>query len=529
MTTTPDTSGLAALAPSLRAAFLTHDYTVPGLEASLGPAGIAALSRSDATALRRTARTAGACGELLGLFVLGDPLPRHRITELIPELDLDAALAAGLLRAADEPGQLCSAVDLRPADTGHGPQWVLSDSDGSMVTTTTRPDHVLGVGQASLSLLRITPPGPIDSLLDLGTGCGIQLLAADARHRVGTDITPRCLDFAAANLALNAVTAELRTGSWFAPVAQNTFTRIVANPPFVIGTPTVGHSYRESGLYLDGATETVVRGAPKHLQPGGVATMLGSWVLTDDHDWRARIAHWLPEQGVSAWVLLRDMSDPEQYVWTWLTDEGADPRTPAYRAAAEQWLDYLAREQVRGIGFGYIYLQAISGPSEIVCEELTHSFDDGLGAEALAHFVRAQWLRTHDAAQIDATTFAVAPHVTMYSVEPLPCTAEYAAAHTATSPAAAAGTEPDEPISTVVERTTGPRWRHELDGPAAAVLRGIAQGALPLAEIASLAAVGFGLPAADAATQVRTLAVDLLRHGIIVPRQLAGSTMEEYL
>ena len=128
---------------------------------------------------------AGPRGELLRLFVLGEPFPRTRIAELLPELDLDIATRSGLLDDVAGTDFLASGVDLRPVDTGSGAQWVFSDRDGSMVRVDTRPDHVLGVGQASLSLLGITPPGRTRSVLDLGTGCGIQLLSQDAERRVG--------------------------------------------------------------------------------------------------------------------------------------------------------------------------------------------------------------------------------------------------------------------------------------------------------------------------------------------------------
>lgn len=513
-----DTTLLASTTAGLRRAFLRHDYSVDGLASALGNAGVAALDRSDAASTSRLAADAGPRGELLRLFVLGEPFPRTRIAELLPELDLDIATRSGLLDDVAGTDFLASGVDLRPVDTGSGAQWVFSDRDGSMVRVDTRPDHVLGVGQASLSLLGITPPGPARSVLDLGTGCGIQLLAHDAEYRVGTDITPRCLDFAAATAQINDLDVDLRSGSWFSPVAGETFDRIVANPPFVIGTPEIGHSYRESGLHLDGATRLVTEHSAEHLTPGGVATLLGSWVLKDDEDWRSRLADWIPAHGVSAWVLLRDISGPEQYVWTWLTDEGADPRTPGFRESATRWLDHFATEKVSGLGFGYIYLQAIDGPSEVVCEELTHPFDSGLGAEALAHFARAGWLRDRDEADLDACVFEIAPSVVIYESQRLG----------SASGRAGAGPAPGESESWfVVERTSGPRWRHEVDATIASVLRGIEQGGLPLAEIIQLAALSRGLDEQAAEKEIRSIVVDLLRHGIVVPRNADGMCLEE--
>ena len=516
---TTDTTLLAFVAPALRHAFLEHDYTVDGLATALGDAGVAALDRSDAASTARLASGAGPRGELLRLFVLGEPLARTRIAELLPELDLDIAVRSGLLDDVAGTDSLASGVDLRPVDTGSGAQWVFSDLDGTMVRVDTRPDHVLGVGQASLSLLGITPPGRTRSVLDLGTGCGIQLLSQDAERRVGTDITPRCLDFAAATAAINDLDVDLRAGSWFSPVEGERFDRIVANPPFVIGTPDIGHSYRESGLHLDGATKLVTEQAAEHLTPGGVATLLGSWVLQDGEGWRSRLADWIPAEGVSAWILLRDISGPEQYVWTWLTDEGVDPRTPEYRESAARWLDHFAAENVGGLGFGYIYLQAIDGPSEVVCEELTHPFDPGLGAEALAHFARADWLRDCDEEDIDACVFEIAPSVVIYESQRLGNA----------SGRAGVGPAPGESASWfVVERASGPRWRHEVDATIASVLRGIEQGGLPLAEIVQLAALSRGLDEQTAGREIRSMVVDLFRHGIVVPRGARGMCLEEW-
>ena len=520
----PDGARLVALCPALRSAFLEVGYTVDGLEAALGQAGLAALDRSDAPALRRAAREAGAVGSLLRLFVLGDPLPRTEIGAALPGVDLDAALDAGLLSAGGpttdagagpghHPDVLRAVPDLRPLDLGAGTRWVFSDTDGSMVRVPTRPDHVLGVGQASLSLLRVTPDSEAASILDLGTGCGVQLLHAldHGESAVGTDVTGRCLDFTAATLAVNGLSAELLRGPWFEPVAGRRFDRIVSNPPFVVGTPEVGHSYRESGLDLDGASRTVVSGAPAHLSLGGTAVVLASWVEVEGEDWRSRVASWIPDEGIDAWVLRRDTSDPDLYVWTWLTDEGMDPRDPAFADAADAWAAHLASAGVTGIGFGYVYLRAIDGPGSVLCEDLTHPFDDGLGDEAEAYFARLAWLR--DAAgraggedvALDAAVLGLAPDVLVHD------------SHHPVGPDDAAA-----PHSYVVERTTGARWRHPVDEPTLALLRGIAGGALPLADLVALAAFSLGLDPDDLAGPARVVVADLLRHGVVVPSGVDG-------
>ena len=514
---TSPTPTLADLAPALAAAFRRHEYTVEGLEQRLGLEAVEALGRSDPGTVRRHARRAGVVGTLVRLFILGDPVPTSEVAAALTGVAPGDGAAAGLWTSLEGGAALRSVVDLRPVDTGHGTRWVFADPDGSMVRTETRPDHVLGVGQATLSLLRVTPGTPVGSVLDLGTGCGIQLVHASdaAESATGTDITPRCLELAAATLAINGLDAELLRGSWFEPVAGRRFDRIVANPPFVVGPPETGHSYRESGLALDGASRTVISGAPGHLAEGGTAVMLASWVERAGSDWRSRVASWVPAEGVDAWILRRDVSEPGLYVWTWLTDEGMDPRDEAMWRAAERWLDHFEAEDVDGIGFGYVYLRRIEGPSSVLCEDLTHPFGDGLGEEAEAYFARTAWLRGaaerhggQDRA-LDATVFTVSPDVHLHVSESLAPTGPDEAG------APGAGT-------VVVERVTGARWRHEIDPLTASVLRGARTGALPLEDLVVLAAVGAGEDPDELAAPLRRVVADLFLHGFLVPVGVPG-------
>ena len=524
---TTATTALAGLAPALATHLREHDFTVAGLETTLGRAAVAALDRSDAATVRRHAREAGPTGLLVRLFILGDELPAGQVAGALPAVAVEDGLTAGLWERVgppESPGTTLRAlVDLRPVDTGYGTRWIFSDSDGSMVHTETRPDHVLGVGQASLSLLRISPSSRAGSVLDLGTGCGIQLVHAvdTADAATGTDITPRCLDLAAATLAVNGLDAELLSGPWFDPVAGRRFDRIVANPPFVVGTSEVGHSYRESGLVLDGASSTVVSGAPEHLAPGGTAVLLVSWVEQDGVDWRSRVASWVPEDGVDAWVLRRDVSDPGLYVWTWLTDEGMDPRDESTARAADVWLDHLEAEEVSGIGFGYVYLRRIDGPSAVLCEDLTHPFDGGLGDEAEAYFARTAWLREaaerhgDEASALDSTVFVVSPDVRLHVSESLAPT-------DAPDEDPATGPGGHEQDLVVVERVGGARWRHEIDPLTATVLRGARTGALPLEDLVLLAAVGAGEDPSALAAPIRRVMADLFLHGVVTPAGVPG-------
>ncbi|MBF6176730.1 DUF7782 domain-containing protein [Nocardia blacklockiae] len=495
-------SALADLAPQLRVALTRVRYDADTLLEVLGDDAHSALGRSEPVPVRRAARAAGELGTLVRLLLLGDPVPEREAAAALAPVDLAQAVAAGLL--ARDGDDIRAALDLRPLDLGAGTRWVLSDLDDSMHRRTLTPDHVLGVGQASLSLLRATPTAPVGTVLDLGTGCGVQAVhaAGYARTVTGTDVSRRALWLAAATAALNGLDIELLAGSWFEPVAGRRFDQVVANPPFVVGPARVEHTYRDSGLALDGASELVIGQAPELLAPGGTAAMLASWVHADGEDWRTRVASWLPDHGVDAWIVQRDVADPALYVGTWLRDAGLDPRDAAAQQRAERWLDAFADAKVEGIGFGFVYLRAIDGPTEVLAEDLTHGFDDPLGPEATAYFERSSWLRAVAADENRAWS-------SRFEVD----------AATALERVLLPGADGWEQVVARLHRGDGPRWQHEIDDTGAALLAGMRADGLPLEELVELLAIGH--TGTTATPELRAAALSLttglVRHGLIRP------------
>lgn len=502
-TNRPTTTGslLTALCPDLRTALTRVGYDADTLLEVLGDAH-AALGRSEPVPVRRAAREAGDLGTLIRLLLLGDALPEREVAAALAPVDLDRAVAAGLL---DRDGDAVrAALDLRPLDAGAGTRWILSDLDDSMRRRTLTEDHVLGVGHASLSLLRATPARPVGTVLDLGTGCGVQAVhaASYARHVTATDVNARALWLAEATAALNDLDIELVEGSWFEPVRVRRFDQIVANPPFVVGPARVEHTYRDSGLALDGASELVISQAADLLAPGGTAAMLAAWVHVDGEDWRERVSSWLPAHGVDAWVVQRDVADPALYVGTWLRDAGLDPRDPAAQARAESWLDAFASAGVEGIGFGFVYLRAIDGPAELLAEDLTHGFDDPLGEEAVRYFERSAWLR------------AVAGD------ENLAWSARFAVdSATALERVYLPGPEGWAPEVARLHRGDGPRWQHEVDETTISLLAGMRADGLPLYQLVELLALAHGSEevTAEFAADALSVVTGLVRHGLVRP------------
>lgn len=495
MTAPNSTSPLVLACSDLRDAFERARYDADGVLTLLGDDAHAALGRSEPVPVRNASRDGGALGVLVRLFLLVDDCAESDVADAIAPLTVDGAVSAGILTRSGSTVR--TLLDIRPLDAGHGTRWIVSDPDGSMRIAETARDHVLGVGQASLSLLRGTPTSPVTSVLDVGTGCGVQAVhACDYAAQVtATDISPRSMDLAAATMALNGLDVEFLHGSWFEPVAGRRFDRIVANPPFVVGRAEVLHSYRDSGLDLDGASALMIGRAPDHLTFGGTAAILASWVHVRGEDWRARVASWLPAHGIDAWVVERDVADPALYVGTWMRDGGLDPRDPDAAAVAQSWLDHFAAADVEGIGFGFVYLRSTDAPTDLLAEELTHGFSDPLGNEAIEYFARLDWLREHD---ILDSVLTLEPNTALERVY-LP------------------GDEGWAPVAVRVHRGNGPQWQHDVDELGAALLAGLRPDGLPVGELVELLAAAHDEDAEELAQHAVTMMQGLVRHGLVLP------------
>lgn len=406
----------AKQASLLRADLAQSGWGVESVEALLGPVAAAALQRElRAPALRvvRRALVAGAGaastssaanapqgGDVAGykvavltaLFMLGEPVSAAALETALPRTGVAGALAIGLVvptQSASGEQRYAPAVDLRPheAEDAHGSVrwWVASDLGELVTGQALAPDHVLGIGRAGLTLAALTPRKPVETALDLGVGCGIQTLylLRHVRQVVATDISTRALEFTAFNVALAGVDSarvQLRQGNLLEPVAGQRFDLIVSNPPFVITPPSVRQAglplmeYRDAGGPI---LPALVRGLEDHLNPDGVAVMLGNWEHREGTSWRTSVNQWIGKS-LDAWIIQREVQDPVEYAAMWLRDGGLTPERSgvAFENALAAWQEDFDSRQVSGVGMGYLVFHApsvaaTSGPGGTALEGQT--------------------------------------------------------------------------------------------------------------------------------------------------------------
>ncbi|MDN3468294.1 methyltransferase, partial [Micrococcus sp. APC 4021] len=410
-------------------------FTTAAVEGLLGAVATLALDREHAEAARRVVaghlagpgRHDDAAGPgdrhgtrglaaAVGAWLLGDPVPAADLDAALPSLGLAGAVAAGLVVEGPD-GRVRGAVDLSPYDADEpGRMWIASDLTALQRRGPLPPEHVLGIGRASLTLAGATQRRPVARALDVGVGCGIQTLhlLAHADHVTATDLSERALAFTRFNLLLNADVlgldrerledrVRLAAGDLLAPVAGERFDLVVSNPPFVI-TPRTDPdapvlTYRDGGREGDRIVAELIAALPDVLAEGGTAQLLANWEIpagdTTDADtapWNARPRSWVAP-GMQAWLLQRDRQDPAGYAETWLQDSSLELDPPAYEAAYRGYLEDFDARGVAGVGFGHVWLRrpaadGSQGRGWVVVEELTQPVDEALGAAWAAAVAR---------------------------------------------------------------------------------------------------------------------------------------------
>ena len=428
---------LAVLAKDLRSV----GYTVDGVAGLLGDSANSALGRDQlipalivTEAAEKGDPAAAALAAVVRLWLLAVPQKTEVLDAALPGIRTEGLLTLGLVEPAvstgSDGGTVKAKADLRPygwnsdaeteADGSGGVElWVASDLAAHQQPGVLRHDHVLGIGQASTTLVRTTIRRQVGKALDLGTGCGIQSfhLLHHAEHVTATDISARALAFTRFNLLLNAEALDLdparledrvslRLGSLLEPVAGETFDLVVSNPPFVITPRSVGEgaadqfTYRDGGLPGDDIVASLVRDLPSVLAPAGTAQLLGNWEVAAGTPWQERPQSWAGPD-VDAWFIQRELVGPEQYAETWLQDASEARDRQHYQDAYAAYLDDFASRNVEGIGFGMIYLRRpAEGARPVVSrfEEITYPIEQPIGPHLGAAVERADWLAANELA-----------------------------------------------------------------------------------------------------------------------------------
>ncbi|WP_426242830.1 DUF7059 domain-containing protein [Nocardioides sp. LHG3406-4] len=486
---------MTTLPARLRAALVAAGFTYDGVAAVLGPLAHAALGRNETTPGLRATTGGSPVETLTRLFLLQTTVSGADAERALPGL-LDELGAEGFIERS--AGEVAARLDVRPYaapyDDDPGDLWIVSDLTPGLDGAGNRvgADHVLGISPASTSLAQQTLRAPVGRSLDLGTGCGVQGLHL-ARHSVAvvaTDVNARALWMTRFNAELNEVdNIDVRAGSFFEPVAGETFDLIATNPPFVI-SPATGEQlvYRDSGLPGDRVVEHIVRTAPSMLAPGGWCQVLANWAILRDLPWEERLGAWVDES-CEAFVVQREVLDPAAYVELWLKDAGLHG-APGYGGRYDSWLGWFDEQGIEGVGFGWVNLRkSATGPSDFL--EWRYDVEQPI-APAIAEWARARDLLA-GTPDLAAATLLARVDVRQES---------------AGAPGA------DDPETIVVRQQRGLRRARQVDTVEAAVL-GACDGDLTIGQILDAVAQLLERDEAELRATYLPVVAELVREGFL--------------
>ena len=404
---------------------IDSDFTVAGVTDVLGDRAMDAWLREQPVPARVALDHVGAdqprLATVIALFLLGDPVPAVAVDAALPTVGASGLARLGLLEDGDggADATVRSSVDLRPYFTEmSGELYVVSDLGAFQRAGVLRHDHVVGIGGASLTLVRATERREVETALDVGTGCGIQTfhLLSHARHVTATDLSERALATTRFNLLLNARALDLDPfdlearvallhGSLLEPVAGRTFDLVVSNPPFVITPRRSGETdedrftYRDGGKAGDRLVSELITALPTVMAPGASAHILANWEIPDvpgadpTTTWSERVERWLAP-GTGAWVIQREVQDVCQYAETWLRDASQQRDPGAYEAAYRAHLADFASRGVGAVGFGMVRLAQPDSPHPghdplRIFEHIDHPIQQPIAATQAAEWHRA--------------------------------------------------------------------------------------------------------------------------------------------
>ena len=353
-------------------------YTEQGIKELLGSAiPPPRQSRPKATYLTRDDSLLNV---LLRLFFLNEPVTLEVVRTMLPAWLTDSCIDADLLKVEGE--HAIANVALIPVAN------YLFASDALTLSRMGASDFVLPASSApALYMLDFTLRRPVNSVLDLGTGCGILAhFASEFSGRiVATDINPRACEYAELNARLNSLESiEVRAGDLFEPVRGERFDLILTNPPFVLA-PSNEFAFRDNDMVLDEFCGMLARTAPNFLEEGGCFQMICEWVETGDEPWHERLGRWFENSNCDTWVLHAAPEDPEHYAQVRIA-EASGLATDREIASFAEWADYYRSNGVNAIHSGIITMRRRKGTnwtrfqalSEQVQGEVHGAIEDGL-------------------------------------------------------------------------------------------------------------------------------------------------------
>lgn len=356
-------------AARLRSLFAAAEFEPTALRDAIGPNEAASTKRANTPLLLRRTQARSALTTLVRLFLVGVAVDSDRARATLDATALDDLQECGLVREA--PEGFLSDYLLTPYEG-----FLLAADRLSELESSSNSEAVLMVNRTTWRLGAFMLREPVESTLDLGSGCGaLALVASRFSERVtATDLNPRAVEFARFNAALNgAENVECLQGDAWEPVHGQRFDRIVCNPPFFI-SPEARSMFSDNPMDLDGFCRKLAREAGEYLEPGGVFQMLCEWAETANEPWEQRVREWVEGVGCDAWIAKGYSTPADRYAHQRINEKAID--AAALGEVFAHWCDYFGQRGVTSIHGGAVALKRREGPNWVHVAELPAGLGD---------------------------------------------------------------------------------------------------------------------------------------------------------
>ncbi|MBX2809916.1 MAG: methyltransferase [Cellvibrionaceae bacterium] len=324
------------------------------------------------------------------LFLLRASLKRECVVGLVGKKCFHVLQTLSILK--EHKGEVSAGVDLFSVDG----LYVVTDHR-YMIKPGDRIDEdpVMYIGLDSVGLVMTAPRYPVDSVLDLCTGSGIQGLSASRyAHKVNAvDINPRAMRFARFNAQLNGINNfEVISGDLYQAVGHTQYDIILANPPFV-PSPEQDLKFRDGGRSGETVLARIIAEAHKHLSAMGRLHIVSD--LVNLAQYQAKLQTWW--RGGAAQFTVFSTADRDELLFSVPhSNKPFDQSFQQYNRDLASWVDNFRAAELQKVNFGYILIhqRCCDEANFDYAHKVIHSPRVGIYAEVSAYLLSREQLVT---------------------------------------------------------------------------------------------------------------------------------------
>ncbi len=336
----------------LRALLQAADFTSSAVGKVLGVEASVYLENNELAPLVHRLTDSSALAILTRMLVAGIPCHLEEVESILGRTDLASCQDAGVVQVVGS--EVIPLMTIQP----YGELLIASDAKSRRF----EQDYVMGLSGPSRALAGLTIRRPVETVIDIGCGSGLQaLIAASHSERVlAYDLNPRALAFTKFNAELNGIAnIDCRQADLFAFPMDDMADLVVSNPPYVV-SPDACYAYRDSGRDEDFVCRHLASLIPQLLKPDGVGQFLANWAVHGSGSWRDMLAGWFQESRCDVSILCETIEAASSYAAKWLRQ--TDPHSlSAGNDAFDRWMDYFSERGIAGIGYGLVSMRPCSG------------------------------------------------------------------------------------------------------------------------------------------------------------------------